>query len=143
MPTTQTQACGDSASVRYSTVSTTWYALLSVLCGAGRLYNLFVFFFFFFKQKTAYEISTRDWSSDVCSSDQWQKQDGSQLPPSDLQKLSARPDQQARKQQNQHPGGVHIKSHQAQQESKHLRKQGRLVAGHFTVQRVTENNQHG
>src|SRR5436309_3590402 len=25
-------------------------------------------FFFFFKQKTAYEIS-RDWSSDVCSSD--------------------------------------------------------------------------
>src|ERR1044071_9737918 len=26
-------------------------------------------FMFFFKQKTAYEISTRDWSSDVCSSD--------------------------------------------------------------------------
>ena len=25
--------------------------------------------FFFFKQKTAYEIRTRDWSSDVCSSD--------------------------------------------------------------------------
>src|ERR1044071_8079062 len=25
--------------------------------------------FVFFKQKTAYEISTRDWSSDVCSSD--------------------------------------------------------------------------
>src|SRR5216110_309776 len=25
--------------------------------------------FFFFKQKTAYEISSRDWSSDVCSSD--------------------------------------------------------------------------
>src|SRR5213594_4758616 len=25
--------------------------------------------FFFFKQKTAYEISVRDWSSDVCSSD--------------------------------------------------------------------------
>ena len=24
---------------------------------------------FFCKQKTAYEISTRDWSSDVCSSD--------------------------------------------------------------------------
>src|ERR1044071_8171399 len=24
---------------------------------------------FFFKQKTAYEVSTRDWSSDVCSSD--------------------------------------------------------------------------
>src|SRR6059058_5701326 len=27
------------------------------------------FFFFFFKQKTAYEMSLRDWSSDVCSSD--------------------------------------------------------------------------
>src|SRR5881628_1560955 len=27
------------------------------------------FFFFFFKQKTAYEMSVSDWSSDVCSSD--------------------------------------------------------------------------
>ena len=27
------------------------------------------FLFFFFKQKTAYEIVSRDWSSDVCSSD--------------------------------------------------------------------------
>ena len=27
------------------------------------------FFVFFFKQKTAYEIGTGDWSSDVCSSD--------------------------------------------------------------------------
>src|SRR6184192_4510184 len=27
------------------------------------------FFFFFFKQKTAYEMSIGDWSSDVCSSD--------------------------------------------------------------------------
>ena len=26
-------------------------------------------FFFFFKQKTAYEVGTGDWSSDVCSSD--------------------------------------------------------------------------
>ena len=26
-------------------------------------------FIFFFKQKTAYEIVSRDWSSDVCSSD--------------------------------------------------------------------------
>ena len=25
--------------------------------------------FFFFKQKTAYDIVSRDWSSDVCSSD--------------------------------------------------------------------------
>src|SRR6059036_425359 len=28
-------------------------------------------FFFFFKQKTAYEITYGDWSSDVCSSDLW------------------------------------------------------------------------
>src|SRR3546814_979609 len=30
---------------------------------------LFVVFFFFFKQKTAYEMRISDWSSDVCSSD--------------------------------------------------------------------------
>src|SRR3546814_19842728 len=29
----------------------------------------FLFFFFFFKQKTAYEMRISDWSSDVCSSD--------------------------------------------------------------------------
>src|SRR3546814_8407110 len=29
----------------------------------------FVYFFFFFKQKTAYEMRISDWSSDVCSSD--------------------------------------------------------------------------
>src|SRR3546814_9421316 len=29
----------------------------------------FVFCFFFFKQKTAYEMRISDWSSDVCSSD--------------------------------------------------------------------------
>ena len=28
-----------------------------------------IIFIFFFKQKTAYEIGTGDWSSDVCSSD--------------------------------------------------------------------------
>src|SRR6184192_383202 len=28
-----------------------------------------LFYFFFFKQKTAYEMSIGDWSSDVCSSD--------------------------------------------------------------------------
>src|SRR5213075_3452351 len=30
---------------------------------------IMVFFVFFFKQKKAYEITRRDWSSDVCSSD--------------------------------------------------------------------------
>src|SRR3546814_6042112 len=35
--------------------------MLSVSC--------FTVFFFFFKQKTAYEMRISDWSSDVCSSD--------------------------------------------------------------------------
>src|SRR3546814_1044806 len=31
--------------------------------------SCFICFFFFFKQKTAYEMRISDWSSDVCSSD--------------------------------------------------------------------------
>src|SRR3546814_1424383 len=31
--------------------------------------SVFLFVFFFFKQKTAYEMRISDWSSDVCSSD--------------------------------------------------------------------------
>src|SRR3546814_5082492 len=41
-----------------------------------------VLFFFFFKQKTAYELRISDWSSDVCSSDLRQlrqSQDGHQV----------------------------------------------------------------
>src|SRR3546814_7970641 len=34
-----------------------------------RAYLLGMFTFFFFKQKTAYEMRISDWSSDVCSSD--------------------------------------------------------------------------
>src|SRR3546814_1170756 len=30
---------------------------------------MYLFFLFFFKQKTAYEMRISDWSSDVCSSD--------------------------------------------------------------------------
>src|SRR3546814_14079339 len=33
------------------------------------MWFLFVILFFFFKQKTAYEMRISDWSSDVCSSD--------------------------------------------------------------------------
>src|SRR3546814_1587609 len=33
------------------------------------LCKIVVFLFFFFKQKTAYEMRISDWSSDVCSSD--------------------------------------------------------------------------
>src|SRR3546814_6074965 len=36
------------------------------------MFCMFVFVFFFFKQKTAYEMRISDWSSDVCSSDLWQ-----------------------------------------------------------------------
>src|SRR3546814_1871296 len=32
-----------------------------------------MYFFFFFKQKTAYEMRISDWSSDVCSSDPMQR----------------------------------------------------------------------
>src|SRR3546814_2152180 len=32
---------------------------------------MYFFVFFFFKQKTAYEMRISDWSSDVCSSDLW------------------------------------------------------------------------
>src|SRR3546814_5722482 len=38
--------------------------------------------FFFFKQKTAYEMRISDWSSDVCSSDLLSP-DGGDPPPSD------------------------------------------------------------
>ena len=38
---------------------------LLIIC----LKNVINFLFFFFKQKTAYEIKECDWSSDVCSSD--------------------------------------------------------------------------
>src|SRR3546814_8339904 len=35
------------------------------------VYVVFCGDFFFFKQKTAYEMRISDWSSDVCSSDLW------------------------------------------------------------------------
>src|SRR5213596_3991451 len=41
-----------------------------------------MFFFFFFKQKTAYEIRPCDWSSDVCSSDLLGRAPGERSPPS-------------------------------------------------------------
>src|SRR3546814_3408080 len=34
-----------------------------------KFYVMIVYCFFFFKQKTAYEMRISDWSSDVCSSD--------------------------------------------------------------------------
>src|SRR3546814_4413056 len=41
---------------------------LYVFCVVVSL-RFFSFIFFFFKQKTAYEMRISDWSSDVCSSD--------------------------------------------------------------------------
>src|SRR3546814_7975039 len=43
--------------------------LLLVLSVLYILFSPFIFSFFFFKQKTAYEMRISDWSSDVCSSD--------------------------------------------------------------------------
>src|SRR3546814_5324031 len=36
---------------------------------ASYIHNVSCCYFFFFKQKTAYEMRISDWSSDVCSSD--------------------------------------------------------------------------
>src|SRR3546814_1464849 len=38
---------------------------------SGVLSDTYCYVFFFFKQKTAYEMRISDWSSDVCSSDLW------------------------------------------------------------------------
>src|SRR3546814_9000456 len=47
-----------------STFSLIVYIFCSVICC-----SLLLCIFFFFKQKTAYEMRISDWSSDVCSSD--------------------------------------------------------------------------
>src|SRR3546814_5772536 len=46
-------------------------SVICLLCPLFRLYSCLIWFvvFFFFKQKTAYEMRISDWSSDVCSSD--------------------------------------------------------------------------
>src|SRR3546814_2693478 len=43
--------------------------LLMCLSSDGYVLQCFTVVFFFFKQKTAYEMRISDWSSDVCSSD--------------------------------------------------------------------------
>src|SRR3546814_8220210 len=47
-----------------------WWLVSSLLCFVFTcvLYYMYLVFFFF-KQKTAYEMRISDWSSDVCSSD--------------------------------------------------------------------------
>src|SRR3546814_7078032 len=39
------------------------------VCNLDFMFEYIVYVFFFFKQKTAYEMRISDWSSDVCSSD--------------------------------------------------------------------------
>src|SRR5210317_718025 len=48
-----------------------YFRFLSMVCPSAFFPCSSLFYFFFFKQKTAYEISECDWSSDVCSSDLW------------------------------------------------------------------------
>src|SRR3546814_7109185 len=45
------------------------YSLCALVLEFKTCYILFFSLFFFFKQKTAYEMRISDWSSDVCSSD--------------------------------------------------------------------------
>src|SRR3546814_2719758 len=49
-------------------------------CGLLLFFFIFVNCFFFFKQKTAYEMRISDWSSDVCSSDLRQARRALRLP---------------------------------------------------------------
>src|SRR3546814_5815767 len=57
------------------------YARFCIIVSGQSVYV--VGFFFFFKQKTAYEMRISDWSSDVCSSDlnlkQWRRSDPPRL----------------------------------------------------------------
>src|SRR3546814_4773690 len=48
-----------------SLIVVVWYSF----CGCVFLILFMFYCFFFFKQKTAYEMRISDWSSDVCSSD--------------------------------------------------------------------------
>src|SRR3546814_3351804 len=43
--------------------------MIIILCLRFLMFTRKCFLFFFFKQKTAYEMRISDWSSDVCSSD--------------------------------------------------------------------------
>src|SRR3546814_6402701 len=52
--------------------------------------SLYILCFFFFKQKTAYEMRISDWSSDVCSSDLGQSYDSDRgRPPRPARPLAA------------------------------------------------------
>src|SRR5436309_5907134 len=69
-----------------------------------------LFLFFFFKQKTAYEIS-RDWSSDVCSSDLHCRH-----APADGRELGREGFPGPGRQVGHHQRGYHVGAHPAQDE---------------------------
>src|SRR3546814_3900607 len=60
-----------------------------------RCYHVVLVSFFFFKQKTAYEMRISDWSSDVCSSDLHERRPAAfcagRLPPSGTSDRCPRP----------------------------------------------------
>src|SRR5213594_4444822 len=72
--------------------------------------------FFFFKQQTAYEISVRDWSSDVCSSDLGRDIHGGHVTPAAGEKDAVAPFPAA---ELEHPGAGH------EQRTQHPRERGR------------------
>src|SRR3546814_9975895 len=51
------------------------------LCVDGAFCSVLCVMFFFFKQKTAYDMRISDWSSDVCSSDLFQGVEGKTFSP--------------------------------------------------------------
>src|SRR3546814_3352562 len=59
-------------------------------CSSGAL-HLCVRLFFFFKQKTAYEMRISDWSSDVCSSDLGDSLDPIRIEPQAIEHRVAQP----------------------------------------------------
>src|SRR3546814_3995580 len=50
-----------------------------ILCCSSPIMRSLDFLFFFFKQKTAYELRISDWSSDVCSSDLGKLEKGEEI----------------------------------------------------------------
>src|SRR3546814_9095659 len=97
------------------------------------------YFFFFFKQKTAYEMRISDWSSDVCSSD---------LHPSTVTGLAFNP--KGRRLVASHYGGVSLWWAKAEaQQPKRFSWKGSHVAvtwsgdGRFVITATQESELHG
>src|SRR3546814_3014319 len=67
------------------------------------LYMWFYVFFFFFKQKTAYEMRISDWSSDVCSSDLMAEHEARPAAECDRSGVTKMPSTDNTATQNDHP----------------------------------------